>query len=476
MLVARWLFVASTIVMLPAMAFAQENLPTPPAGYDQRRDDVPEGMVQELDYPTTSHGMKPARVYTPPDYSTGTAYPVLYLHHGLGGDQTSWTDGASAHIILDNLIADGLAVPMIVVMPMNSMTTSDDFGGYGQYESVLIPDLIPYIEENYSVVSDRTSRAIAGLSMGGGITFNVGFSNIDMFAYVGPFSAAPNTASASQTIDDPAAVAADVRVIMITCGDADGLLNISEDYHDYLEQESIPHQYLLDPGQGHTTTVWKRSLYHFAQSIFTDLEPGVGGMGGSASTDGTTAMGGSTAMGGTTTTGGNATMGGSAGVGGDTAAGATGTSDGNADSGGTPSTTGSGGNTGVAGGPTNTATATGSGVTGATTVTATASTTAGLGGATTGGEPTAAGSTEGAGVTPSSADEAGCACALPRPSSPPPLTLFAAVAAVLLYRARSSKRLRRATSPNRTKLVPDSIGFDAPPAARHPQPASSAAA
>ena len=140
----------------PGVAFAQVNLPVPPSGYDQRRNSEPQGMVTTVTYPTTSYGMRSARTYTPPGYSTATKYPVLYLHHGLGGDETSWTNGASAHIILDNLIADKLATPMVVVMPNNSMTTSDDFGGYGQYESVLIPNLVPYIEANYSVATECT--------------------------------------------------------------------------------------------------------------------------------------------------------------------------------------------------------------------------------------------------------------------------------------------------------------------------------
>jgi enterochelin esterase-like enzyme len=417
----KWSLVVSAIAALPSAALAQQsNLPTPPAGYDQRRDGVPQGMVSDIDYPTTNYGMKPARVYTPPDYSTARRYPVLYLHHGLGGDQTSWTNGASAHIILDNLIADELATPMVIVMPNNSMTSSNDFGGYGQYESVLVPDLIPHIEANFSVAADRTSRAIAGLSMGGGISFNVGFSNIDVFAYVGPFSAAPNTRSASQTIQDSAAVTRDVRLIMITCGSADGLLDISENYHDYLTQQDIPHLYLLDPGQGHTTTVWKRSLYNFAQGIFEDS--GVGGVGG---------MGG---MGG---------MAGGAGAGG-----ANGGSGG--DSGGSGGAgSGTGGAAGGAGGTDaqgGTAGVSGSGVTaGAATGGATPGTggTSGAGGAapTTGGQPPTAGGTSAGGAEPPPLDDGGCACSVPGSKSrTQPLALLAAAAAVALLRARAGRR------------------------------------
>lgn len=443
MIALRCALVVPAIVALPVVAFAQETLPMPPAGYDQRQSGVAEGTVSEIMYPTTSYGMRPARVYTPPDYSTASKYPVLYLHHGLGGDETSWTDGASAHIIVDNLIADGLATPMIIVMPNNSMTSSNDFGGYGQYESVLIPDLIPYIEENYSVIVDRTSRAIAGLSMGGGITFNVGFGNIDTFAYIGPFSAAPNTASASQTIQDPAAVAADVKVIMIACGDADGLLNISEDYHNYLEQQSIPHLFYLDPGQGHTTTVWKRSLYNFAQLIFTDTDTGTDGTGG---TDG---------VGGNTTTGGNTNTDGMAdtGMGGASAGGATG-SDGMTDgttasdgSSGTDSTSGNGstGTVGAGGiGVQDDATSTsGSSTTSATATTGATSATMTTGAAapTTGFQTTTAGVTDPGGAEPSTTDDRGCSCSLPGSKAPPPLlTFLVAAAAMALSGVRSGRR------------------------------------
>ena len=277
----RWSLVVAAIAALPAVASATEtNMPTPPSGYDSNRSGIQHGMVMSTTYPTKSYGMKNMRVYLPPGYSTAKKYPVVYLHHGIGGDETSWTNGASAHYILDNLIADGLAVPMILVMPNNSMTSSNDFNGYGQYEPVLVPELIPYIEANFSTATDQPNRAIAGLSMGGGITFNVGFPNPNTFAHIGPFSAAPNTKSPTQTIRDSAAVKQMVRTIMITCGGADGLITNSQNYDDFLDQQSVTHEFLVDPGQGHTTTVWKRSLYHFAQRIFKD--GGTTGTGGAS--------------------------------------------------------------------------------------------------------------------------------------------------------------------------------------------------
>jgi enterochelin esterase-like enzyme len=419
-LLIRWSLFVAAIAVLPAVASAQANLPVPPAGYDQRRNGVPQGTVSAISYPTTNYGMRNARVYTPPGYSTATKYPVLYLHHGLGGDETSWTNSFSAHIILDNLIADGDATPMVIVMPNNSMTSANDFGGYGQYESVIVPNLIPYIEDNFSVATDRTHRAIAGLSMGGGLTFNIGFGNIDLFAWIGPFSAAPNTRPASQTIRDPEAVRRDVRLIFIACGDADGLLSYSSNYHDYLTQQNIPHMYQLEPGQGHTATVWKRSLYNFAQRIFTDSGTGSGGVGG---------------------------MGGMGGMGGIAGTGAAGADAGGANGGSSP-TGGSAGDGGIGNGSGGAGGTDGADVQGGTAGMPGSSTTGGApaaGGAppatggASGGQPAAAGSATADAAEPP-VDDA-CACSFPGfKSRTPPLALLAAAASVVLGGARTRRR------------------------------------
>lgn len=361
----RWSLVVSAIAALPTVAWAHEtNMPTPPSGYDANRSGIQHGTVMSTTYPTRSYGMKNMRVYLPPGYSTARKYPVLYLHHGLDGDETSWTNGASAHFILDNLIASGLAVPMIVVMPNNSMTTSGDFGGYGQYEPVLIPELIPYVEATFSAATDQPNRAIGGLSMGGGITFNVGFRNVNTFAYIGPFSAAPNTNGPTQTIRDVAAVKQMVRTIMVTCGSADGLITNSRNYDQFFEQQDIDHEFLVDPGQGHTTTVWKRSLYHFAQRLFKNTgTTGAGGTDGGAG-DASGGAGGSAGSGGAGGSSGGGVdaaadrgiaTGGAGGAGGGDAGGGLGGAGGMATGGsggmmGTGGTGGSGGSAGTGGG------------------------------------------------------------------------------------------------------------------------------
>jgi hypothetical protein len=113
-------------------------------------------------------------------------------------------------------------------------------------------------------------RAISGLSMGGGQTFNFGFGNIDKFAYIGPYSAAPNTQRPEQVVQDIEAVKRDVKFIFISCGTDDKLITNSDMWHDYLDQNDVEHMYQEEEGQGHTTTVWNRSLYNFAQRIFLD--------------------------------------------------------------------------------------------------------------------------------------------------------------------------------------------------------------
>jgi enterochelin esterase-like enzyme len=478
MSVIRLSLVVSAIVALPAVlpasAWAQSgNLPTPPSGFDQRRSGVPQGMVMSTTYPAGTYGMKNMRVYLPPGYSTATKYPVIYLHHGLGGDETSWTNGASGHIILDNLIADGLAVPMILVMPNNSMTSPSDFGGYGQYEPLVVPNLIPHIESNFSVATGQPNRAIAGLSMGGGITFNVGFSNTTVFAYIGPFSSAPNTRAASQTIRDAAAVRRDVKLTIIYCGSADGLLNVSADYSSYLTQQNIPHMFLQDPGQGHTTTTWKRDLYHFAQRLFKDGGTGMGGTsGGAGGSGGSAGLGGRGGASGSAGRGGAGGNSGGRGGSGGAVAGTGGRTGGGTGTGGTTAT-GSGGTTATGAGGTAVGTGgtivtgsagTGAGgtmVTGLAGAVGTGGTIAtGAGGASTtgsGGVAVSGGTggssaptgTGGAGPSVGETDATpGCACAVrssrARGTSSEALsvsfTLLMIVAAVVLRRARSGRR------------------------------------
>ena len=183
-------------------------------------------------------------------------------------------------MILDNLYADKKAVPMIVVMPngraSKDVTARDPIPkqspAFAAFEKDLLTDLIPFIEKTYSVKADRESRALAGLSMGGGQSLNFGLGNLDTFAWVGGFSSAPNTRRPADLIKDHAEAAKKLRLLYVACGDKDGLFRISEGVHKMLDEKKVPHVYHVIPGGGHDFRVWKSDLYHFAQLLFR--EPG----------------------------------------------------------------------------------------------------------------------------------------------------------------------------------------------------------
>jgi enterochelin esterase-like enzyme len=250
-----------------------------PEGFDARRDGVERGKLETVEYDSASVGAKrQAQVYTPPGYSDNQKYPVLYLLHGIGGDENKWTRGGSAEVILDNLYADKKAVPMIVVLPngraAKDLTRRDPIPkqspAFAAFEKDLLTDLIPFIEKTYSVKQDRESRALAGLSMGGGQSLNFGLANLGTFAWVGGFSSAPNTKRPADLIQDHVEAAKKLRLLYVSCGDQDRLLRISQGVHDMLEEHKVPHIYSVIPGGRHDFKVWKNDLYHFAQLLFRD--------------------------------------------------------------------------------------------------------------------------------------------------------------------------------------------------------------
>jgi enterochelin esterase-like enzyme len=141
------------------------------------------------------------------------------------------------------------------------------FPAFEAFENDLLNDIIPYVESHYSVRADREHRALAGLSMGGGQSLNFGLKHLDTFAWVGGFSSAPNTKPAAELLPDPAAAAKKLRLLWVSCGDADGLMRISQGLHDFLEAKQVAHVWHVDSG-GHTWPVWKNDLYLLAQRLF----------------------------------------------------------------------------------------------------------------------------------------------------------------------------------------------------------------
>jgi enterochelin esterase-like enzyme len=229
------------------------------------------------------------RVYTPPGYSTDRKYPVLYLLHGIGGTDTEWTEACHANHIVDNLLAEGRIQPMVLVFPDgNSSRTVADLaaggrgagagargggGGRGMdawltpFENDLLKDIIPYVDSHYSVYSDRDRRALAGLSMGGGQTLNIGLVHPETFAWVGGFSSAPDTRQPPSALVPDPTVPKQLKLIWLACGNKDGLIRISQGVHGYLKENGVPHVWHVD-GNAHDTTEWDNNLYLFSQRIF----------------------------------------------------------------------------------------------------------------------------------------------------------------------------------------------------------------
>jgi enterochelin esterase-like enzyme len=250
--------------------------PDPPVGIDKEKE-VPHGKLEMISYESKTVGAtRKMNVYTPPGYSKDKKYPVLYLMHGIGGDETEWQRFAHPNLLLDNLIADGKATPMIIVMP-NGRAQKDDRaqGGFGSapafavFEQDLLKDVIPTIEARYSVQTDREHRALAGLSMGGGQALNFGLAHLDTFAWVGAFSAAPNTKPPAQLVPDPAKTKKELKLLWLACGKRDNLLRISQGMHAYLKDKGVPHVWHVD-GNAHDPTEWRNNLWLFAQRIFVE--------------------------------------------------------------------------------------------------------------------------------------------------------------------------------------------------------------
>jgi enterochelin esterase-like enzyme len=250
--------------------------PDPPEGFEKPREGIARGNIERVEYDSKTVGNKRrAIIYTPPGYSAETKYPVLYLLHGIGGDEEEWLRGAQPQMILDNLLADNKAVPMIIVMPNGRAQPNDRAEGdvfasapaFARFEQDLLNDLIPFIESKYSVKTDRESRALAGLSMGGGQSLNFGLGNLDTFAWIGGFASAPNTRRPQDLVPDPQKAAKQLKLLYISCGNRDGLIRVSQGVHAYLKEKKVPHIWHVDD-HGHDFQHWKKALYHFSERIF----------------------------------------------------------------------------------------------------------------------------------------------------------------------------------------------------------------
>lgn len=277
--------VLATLLLTSIVAVGQNNDKLAPQGFDVPRNGIANGKIDTISYPSKTVGVnRRALVYTPPGYSKSKKYPVLYLLHGIGGDMKEWLKHGTPQVIFDNLYADKKLEPMIVVMPngramkddrnIGNMFDSARVQAFSVFEKDLLNDLIPFIEKKYPAYKDREHRAIAGLSMGGGQSLNFGLGNLDKFAWVGGFSSAPNTKLPEVLVPNPVEAKAKLKLLWISCGDADGLMSFSKRTHDYLYQKDVPHIFYVEPG-GHDFKVWKNDLYLFTQFLFKPVDANV---------------------------------------------------------------------------------------------------------------------------------------------------------------------------------------------------------
>lgn len=271
--------VLTALLVTPSIKAQSTALADPVQGFDEPKTTVASGSIDTITYASSTVGTnRRALVYTPPGYDQTKRYPVLYLLHGIGGDEKEWFNQGRPHVILDNLYAQNKLTPMIVVLP-NGRAMKDDRAvgniydrervqAFATFEQDLLKDLIPYIEKYYPVIADREHRAIAGLSMGGGQSLNFGLGNLDVFAWVGGFSSAPNTKQPADLLPQPETAAGKIKLLWISCGDKDGLLNVSQRTHDYLSQHNVPHIFQVIPNGYHDFKIWKQNLYQFAPLLF----------------------------------------------------------------------------------------------------------------------------------------------------------------------------------------------------------------
>ena len=245
-----------------------------PSGFFQEQR-VAHGSVHIHRYESKSLGAtRGLYVYTPAGYEEDKSgeYPVLYLLHGSGDTEDTWTVVGRAHVILDNLIAGKKAAAMIVAMPYGHTPQGTQIGidarDTSAFERDLVGDLIPYMERTYRVSRDRERRAIAGLSMGGGQSLAIGLGNPDLFAWVGAFSSAvPRGRSLDRLLAEPESMNKKLSLLWVGCGRRDFLFNANSRFIETLRAKKIKHVAHITEGV-HEWRVWRRYLNEFAPLLF----------------------------------------------------------------------------------------------------------------------------------------------------------------------------------------------------------------
>jgi len=269
--------------------------------------DVPHGRVQQVLFPsklTNNVIARTAYVYTPPDYDQDTTqrYPVLYLQHGWGENEYAWWNQGRANLILDNLIAEGKCRPFIIVMTYGLTNEGPGPGGRGRgggrgpgaaggaaqgargtgggarggmnpfssaaavFESVLVGELIPYIDAHFRTFNDQSHRGMAGLSMGGAETKIITLKNLDKFSHIGLFSGGVIT---TNDVSNTPGFREKVKVVFASCGSKENPGNIKSN-HEALDSIGIKNTAYVSPDTAHEFLTWRRSLREFAPLLFVE--------------------------------------------------------------------------------------------------------------------------------------------------------------------------------------------------------------
>jgi enterochelin esterase-like enzyme len=246
---------------------------------------VPHGALHDHWY--YAEALKTTRrvvVYTPPGYDAAAAktYPVLYLLHGSGDDETYWSQVGRANFILDNLLATGKAKPALIVMPFGHVSREAGAGRGGKgggggpafMEKDLLENVIPLVEKEYRAQKDANHRAIAGLSMGGNQALTIGLNNLSRFAYVAGFSSGGAGGNAANTyrslLADPDKSNKEIKLLWIGCGKEDGLFAGNQSFEQLLTKSSIEHEWVATPGYGHVWTLWRIYLRDLLPKLFNE--------------------------------------------------------------------------------------------------------------------------------------------------------------------------------------------------------------
>ena len=287
-----WMKLLLTVLMMLCClfaaipAFAQEENFSVPEGFDEKRENTSYGKMVYFTYPSQTTGWeRKCYVILPVDYDETKSYPVLYLLHGIGGDHSEWL-GGKPDVVIGNLVADGLAKDMIVVLPnvrarMNDAANPADiyspehFAAFDNFINDLKNDLMPYMAAHYSIATGPENTAIAGLSMGGREALYIGLSMPETFGYIGAFTPAPgilpyNAEAGLFTPETLKAAEGYTPFILINAGKSDGVVGAwPETYSSTLTTNGTKNVFYVTEG-GHVFTVWRHGLYHFAKNIFVD--------------------------------------------------------------------------------------------------------------------------------------------------------------------------------------------------------------